>query len=451
MSIIGLGGGLPGNEAVQAERARPGGGDGWTYAGRGWRRPKLLTLLRVVLFTFLLFTSASLLYATGLFTGNVRYLAGKALESTALALSASAESALRSNGNRFDEEIRDILSDRVVAYALIAGRDGMILFHTNPALVGVRLPATATGGWPSNGRFDGRRIRLGTGPPAYEFDYVLQRPDGKPELLRLVLNTGDADLLVAEARNMWGTVGGVLLLLWGIGISLERVLAHRLRLQSELDRRERLALIGRMTATLAHEIRNALGSVKGYTQWVDEKVEPGDPRKRGLELALQGTARIEELVNDLLLFSREETYRCTPTDLATLARETAAATGAWGGTTKLDLSPGILAMADPEKITRVLLNGLRNALQAMGETGTLGIAVRREDRWAALRIEDSGPGIPESEFPRLFTPFHTTKADGTGLGLAYSKKVVEGMGGVIELSNRQEGGAVLLIRLPCAR
>lgn len=451
MAIIGRGGRIPGGEAMEREHAGPGGGDELKYLRRGWRRPKLLTLLRVVLFTFLLFTSASLLYATGLFTGNVRYLAGKALESTALALSASAESALRSNGNRFDEEIRDILSDRVVAYALIAGRDGTILFHTNRALVGARLPDTATGGWPSNGRFGGRRIRLGTGPPAYEFDYVLQRPDGKPELLRLVLNTGDADLVVAEARNMWGTVGGVLLLLWGIGISLERVLAHRLRLQSELDRRERLALIGRMTATLAHEIRNALGSVKGYTQWVDEKVEPGDPRKRGLELALQGTARIEELVNDLLLFSRQETYQCTPTDLAALARETAAATGAWSGTTNLDLSPGIVAMADPEKLARALLNGLRNALQAMGETGTLGIAVRQEDQWAALRIEDSGPGITESEFPRLFTPFHTTKADGTGLGLAYSKKVVEGMGGVIELSNRPGGGAVLLIRLPSAR
>jgi len=445
------GGRIPGGKAMETEYAGARGADEAKLFRRGWRRPKLLTLLRVVLFAFLLLTSASLLYTTVLFTRNVHFLAEKALESTALALSTSAESALHSYGDKFDEEIRDILSDRVVAYALITGRDGTILFHTNPALVGGRLHGAATNGWPSNGRFGGRRIRLGTGSPAYEFDFVLQRSGGKSELLRLVLNAGDADSVVTGARNMWGTVGGVLLLLWGIGISLERVLAHRLRLQSELDRRERLSLIGRMTATLAHEIRNALGSVKGYTQWVDEQVEPGDPRKVGLERALLGTARIEELVSDLLLYSRQETYQCTPTDLASLAREMAETTGAWRGTTKLDLSPGILAMADPEKIARVLLNGIRNALQSMGETGTLGITVRREDRWAVLRIEDSGPGIPESEFPRLFTPFHTTKADGTGLGLAYSKKVVEGMGGVIELSNRRGGGAVLLIRLPGAR
>ena len=75
-----------------------------------------------------------------------------------------------------------------------------------------------------------------------------------------------------------------------------------------------------------------------------------------------------------------------------------------------------------------------------------------DDRRVEIRIEDSGPGIPESELPRLFTPFHTTKANGTGLGLAYSKKTIEGMNGEINLANRQEAaGAVLTILLPNAR
>jgi signal transduction histidine kinase len=68
-----------------------------------------------------------------------------------------------------------------------------------------------------------------------------------------------------------------------------------------------------------------------------------------------------------------------------------------------------------------------------------------------MRIEDTGPGIPAEEIPRLFTPFYTTKAEGTGLGLAYSKKVIEGMGGKIELGNREKGqGAILKICLPRA-
>jgi signal transduction histidine kinase len=105
--------------------------------------------------------------------------------------------------------------------------------------------------------------------------------------------------------------------------------------------------------------------------------------------------------------------------------------------------------ADEEKLRRVFLNGVQNAIQAMGEEGTLRVSVGRDGRWIQVLMEDSGPGIPEAEIPRLFTPFHTTKTDGTGLGLAYSKKVVEGMGGRISLRNRdQKRGAVLSIQLP---
>jgi len=69
--------------------------------------------------------------------------------------------------------------------------------------------------------------------------------------------------------------------------------------------------------------------------------------------------------------------------------------------------------------------------------------------WAEIRVVDTGPGIPGAELPKLFTPFHTTKADGTGLGLAYSKKAIEGMAGRIGIRNRDEGnGAVLWLRLP---
>jgi signal transduction histidine kinase len=85
----------------------------------------------------------------------------------------------------------------------------------------------------------------------------------------------------------------------------------------------------------------------------------------------------------------------------------------------------------------------------MGSEGTLTIEGMRDGKWAEIRVEDTGPGIPGADLPKLFTPFHTTKPDGTGLGLAYSKKVVDGMGGRIGVRNREgKGGAVLWIRLP---
>jgi two-component system sensor histidine kinase HydH len=337
-----------------------------------------------------------------------------------------------------------------VAYALIADKKGQILFHTNLRLAGTLLAeASFRQQWPAV-TASGRRVVLGTGLPGYEFNYVLRSPDGVEELLRLVLHTTPADKIVADAEKIWWTVGGLLIFLWAGGVILERLLTRHERLQSELEKKNQLALIGQMTAVLAHEIRNALSSMKGFAQWVNEKMEKADPRKTGLGAILQGAKRIEDLVSELLLFSREEKYYPEDFDPALLAQEILPSLASpWKGKTVLEIPPSLKARGDKEKTHRVLVNGIRNALQAMGEEGVLRISMQPEGRWVKIEIEDTGPGIPQEEIPRLFTPFHTTKTDGTGLGLAYSKRVVEGMGGRIELDNRGDrAGAVLKIFLP---
>jgi signal transduction histidine kinase len=412
-------------------------------------RPVLPAALRIVLLAFLVVSSSAILYATVLNERTVESLADRSLESTALALSSTTESALRAGRGRAEGEVRVILSDRVVAYALIAERDGTIRFHTNPRMTGSRLPE-APGEWLRTGQPSGRRVVLGTGLPAYEYDYILHPLEGGPELLRIVLHTTPADRILAGTRRMRWTVAAVLLLLWTVGVALERAVSRQFRLQEEAERRERLALIGQMTATLAHEIRNALGSVKGFTQWVNEKVDPADPRKAGLENALRAAGRIESLVNELLLFSRQETYAVVPVAVSDVVRDTVTSEAAgWTGSVEISVEPGTCAVADPEKLARVLRNAVRNAIEAMGPEGALRVTGGVDGRWAEIRVEDTGPGIPGADLPRIFTPFHTTKADGTGLGLAYSKKAIEGMGGRIGIRNREgERGAVLWVRLP---
>jgi signal transduction histidine kinase len=415
-------------------------------------RPVLPAVLRSTLFAFLLLSTAAILYTMYANARTVRSLAESSLESTALSLSVSAESALRRPGGREGRDVREILSDRVVAFALIADAEGKVLFHTNPAQVGRLLEAEGLRSILDSGRPRGRRVTLGTGLPAYEYDYPLRAPGGGAERLRLVIHTVRADRLLSGVRRMWWAVGAVLAVLWGTGVALERVLTRQIRLQEEAGRRERLALIGQMTSTLSHEIRNALGSVKGYTQWVDEKVDPSDPRKQGLAFALKGLGRIESLVSELLLYARQERCVAEPVDLRELAgallREE---TAGWGGNTEADFDGAARVLADPEKLRRVLSNGVRNAIEAMGGDGTLRISARADGKMVRVRIEDTGPGIPESGRERLFTPFYTTKPDGTGLGLAYSRKVVEEMGGAVDLRNREGGGAVLEILLPKER
>lgn len=409
----------------------------------------LPAILRAGLFVLLFIFSVAIVLTTAQNTRTARTLAVKSLESTAFALSSSAKNALRMMGNKASDEIQEILSDRVVAYALIADRDGTVLVHTNPRLVGTRLSEQDINQSLQSETVSSRRITLGTGVPAYEFNHILHRPDGAAEMLRLVLHTAPADLIVSRANRMWWTVGAMLILLWTVGTLFERISVRHIKLHEKLERQRQLTLIGQMTAVLAHEIRNALGSVKGYAQWMEKRTLESDPKKPALKVVLQGTARIESLVNDLLCFSKDEEYHIEAIEPGRLIKESVASSvSSWGGNIELETAPGIKVMADREKLHRVIVNGINNAIEAMGGDGHLRISARTKGRRFAIRIEDTGSGIGEKEIPRLFTPFHTTKTHGTGLGLAYSKKLVEGMGGSIEISNRKHGrGAVLTIFL----
>lgn len=411
---------------------------------------RYLLPFRAGLFLLLAFFTAALIYVTYQNADIARSLASKSLESTALGLSSAAETALRRYGSD-REQVREILSDRVVAYALIAGRDGTILFHTNPGRVGTILTREEMGDW-NPGPVAGRRILLGTGVPAYEFDFILRHPDGADEMLRLILNTTQAALVSSWTARMWWIVGSVLALLWAVGFLFERAVTRYVSLQAIQEEKERLTLIGQMTAVLAHEIRNAITGVKGYAQWAHGKTDHAQPAKMALDAVLQGTDRIETLVNELLLFSKEEEYRMEPVALAPIAREAVRdGLSSWEGNAEVLVDDGTLVLADREKLYRTMANGIRNAAEASGRDGTIRVSAAADGRWIEMRIEDTGPGLSAETASRVFTPFFTTKADGTGLGLAYARKVIKGMGGRIDLTNRKDSrGAVLGIRLPAA-
>ena len=408
-------------------------------------------VVRTSLTALLLLVTAMIVFTTWQSARVLSALAEQSLENTALALSHAAEKALRAPEDH--GEVRQVLSDRVVAYALIADGDGTILFHTNRQLVGTRLAAGAKAASTRAGNPTGERVVLGTGLPAYQYDYPLERAGKTPQMLRLVLHTTSADAIMARAERMWWALGAVLAVLWTLGLLFERISTRYIRLEEKMERQRRLGLIGQMTAVLAHEIRNALGSVKGSVQLADEKLTAADPVKPALALAIQGAARIETLVNDLLLFSREESYRIETVDLAEVAREAARyALEGWEGTATLDELPQARVVADREKLLRVVVNALKNAREAMSGPGRLDISIAAHGRWTTLTIADTGTGIAAEALARLFEPFFTTKTDGTGLGLAYARKVLEGMQGSITLANRTDGpGAVLNIRLVSGR
>lgn len=398
--------------------------------------------------TILLVASAGILSATFFAGQAIRALALQSLQSTAHGISLAAEQVLREDEGRVVRFER-LFSDRIVAYALIADASGVVLFHTNPDLRGTDLGDREALARPAPGAAAVRRALLGTGRPVFLYDRLLPQPEGPAALLRLALHTVETDRMSARAGTLWWSVGAVLALLWAGGLLVVLLSVRSESLRRAGERREALALIGQMTATLAHEIRNAIGSVKGYVQLAAEKTAADDPRASHLATALRGVARIERLVGDLLLFSREERFTIADVDPAPLLTAAASSVEPWPGQVELDIEPGVRVRADAEKLERVIANGVRNALQAMDGTGLLRLTLRRRGGRVAILIEDTGGGIAPEALPKLFTPFYTTKTTGTGLGLAYAKRVVEGMGGSIGLENRESGpGAVLTVLLP---
>nr|MDA8125283.1 hypothetical protein [Deltaproteobacteria bacterium] len=275
-----------------------------------------------LIFVFLLLTTGAIIVTTWQNLRSVRAVADKSIQNLAMALSLSVENGLRSPNAIAYDEIDRLFSDRIVAYAFIVNREGRILYHTNPSLTGSRLENREhiDAVFHSQEPF-GQRTTLRTGVSAYQFTYRLRLGKGRDEVLEIVLNRSASDKVVAEAGRIWWTVAGILAGFWIVGLGLAWTRVRYIGLQEELEQRKRLALIGQMTAVLTHEIRNAIGSIKGFTQWVDEKTTAEDQRKTGLAMILKGTERVEGLVNQLLLYSKEETYVWTEFDLASLVKE----------------------------------------------------------------------------------------------------------------------------------
>jgi two-component system nitrogen regulation sensor histidine kinase GlnL len=232
-----------------------------------------------------------------------------------------------------------------------------------------------------------------------------------------------------------------------------------------MKERDRLAALGEMAAGLAHEIRNPLGGIKGAAQLL--RAEMTDPDLvRCTDLIIHEVDRLAGLVDQLrdlgsppaLVIEAVNIHRVL-NDVLTLER----AAGADALTVRLVFDPSLPeVLADEAKLRQVFLNLVKNALEAMGDTGTLTITTRIEtdfhvrhdarDRgqFLSIDVEDTGPGIAAEDCERIFTPFFTTKTSGTGLGLAVSEHLVAQHGGTIRIESELGRGTRVRVRLPVA-
>lgn len=260
-------------------------------------------------------------------------------------------------------------------------------------------------------------------------------------LARLEIDAAEADFLVSGARRHLVFVMLASFALVGLSLLAERNLRRQLEL-------EHLARLGSMAATLAHEIRNPLGTIKGFAQLAAERSEPA--QRALLDPIVRETLRLEGLVKDLLLYGRPSAPVRKEVSAGGLASQLAAHTP--GPPVFEAAVEDVTFLSDPNLLEQALLNLIRNALEAVDTTAAprVRLSVAASGQEIVWRVEDNGPGLSDEVQARLFEPFRTTKAFGTGLGLPITRKLVESLGGKLTIGNRPEGGVAAEIRLPRA-
>jgi two-component system NtrC family sensor kinase len=214
---------------------------------------------------------------------------------------------------------------------------------------------------------------------------------------------------------------------------------------------ERMSAVGNMAAALAHEIGTPLGVISSSTEYLMLDLPEGDERREDLSMILSETERIGGLVKNLLEFSRPEAPVFEPLDLTTVVDrvERLARHSARNQSTELvvDSNGPAMVEGDANQLEQVLLNLTINAMQALGSGGAVRVALESTDGDVILTVEDDGPGIAPEAAEGIFHPFFTTKPNGTGLGLAVAKRIVEDHGGSLSTLER-EVGAAFQVRLP---
>ena len=227
--------------------------------------------------------------------------------------------------------------------------------------------------------------------------------------------------------------------------------AHRMK--TELERNQRLAAMGEMAASLAHQLRTPLAAALLYTSNLGQSGVSDEARARFSEKATGQLRRLERLIQDVLLFARGESIGrdvIEAGDLLVEAAQTVEPLMREHGLTfsAIDACEGARIVGSRKALFGALVNLLENAMQATPAGGKICLSGHRRGDLLAIGVRDSGPGIAQETQSRIFEPFFTTKGQGTGLGLAIALGVARAHGGTIELFSEPGDGAEFVMTLP---
>jgi signal transduction histidine kinase len=319
-----------------------------------------------------------------------------------------------------------------------SGRESSDLYVYETA---IRTPRRARQGW-----------RFGTPGPR-------QQPDGDQPArlnLKIGLDPSSAQFIARRAYLHLGISALAIFALGLMGYFFVRTLRSFLVLQSEQESQRRLAALGQLSATLAHEIRNPLGAIKGLTQVAQERLPAAHDTQQLMTTVVSEAERLERLITDLLAFARPRPISPVELDLKQLVAGVAEELHNQASRKKIDFrlpdpDPPAPVQADPDGLRQVFLNLFLNAIEATPASSSVEVRIETSGQSYLVEIADQGTGIGDQDPEELFQPFVTTKTRGTGLGLPVSRQIVERLGGTINIRNGKPRGAVCRITLPARK
>jgi signal transduction histidine kinase len=225
-----------------------------------------------------------------------------------------------------------------------------------------------------------------------------------------------------------------------------------IQIEDQLRRAERLSVLGELSAVLAHEIRNPLGSIRGTAEILKDDFSPDDRKYEFVEILVKESERLNRVIEDFLRIARPQPGTMALCDLSEDLRmvTTLVASEAKGKEIALELSLVAIppVRGDREQLRQVFLNLLLNALQATPAGGRITITAAHDERNVEILFSDTGAGISPADQEKIFDPFFTTKEGGTGLGLAVTRRIIAGHGGNIAVKSREGQGTTMKIVLP---
>jgi signal transduction histidine kinase len=289
------------------------------------------------------------------------------------------------------------------------------------------------------------------------FSYGIARTITRPlgaitSTMREMAASGDVSRRIPSTEARWQDEDARLL-----ATTLNAMTDSIERFQREASQRERLSSLGRLSTVIAHEIRNPLMIIKTSLRSLrreDARPEQVQTAARDID---EEITRLNRIVTEVLDYARPIKFDLATTDLNALTRDAvrAAEAAAGCGGVRLSLAPDLPeTVTDSERLRQALVNIVGNALQAVAEAARPGPpevrvrTVRLDDRRVAITVSDGGRGIDPADLPRVFDPYFTTRRTGTGIGLAISRNIIEGLGGRITVVSEAARGTDVRIELP---